>query len=41
MWGRFWTNLYNLTVPFEQKPNIDVTGAMEEQVGRRGLGNKI
>ncbi|XP_059535969.1 angiotensin-converting enzyme 2 isoform X1 [Myotis daubentonii] len=31
MWGRFWTNLYNLTVPFEQKPNIDVTGAMVEQ----------
>nr|QJF77791.1 angiotensin-converting enzyme 2 [Eptesicus brasiliensis] len=31
MWGRFWTNLYNLTVPFEQKPNIDVTDAMKEQ----------
>lgn len=41
MWGRFWTNLYNLTVPFEQKPNIDVTDAMKEQVGRRGLENKI
>ncbi|XP_066104956.1 angiotensin-converting enzyme 2 [Saccopteryx bilineata] len=28
MWGRFWTNLYPLTVPFGQKPNIDVTQAM-------------
>lgn len=31
MWGRFWTNLYPLTVPFGQKPNIDVTNAMISQ----------
>nr|ALJ94035.1 angiotensin converting enzyme 2 [Rhinolophus alcyone] len=31
MWGRFWTNLYPLTVPFAQKPNIDVTDAMLNQ----------
>ncbi|XP_036030683.1 angiotensin-converting enzyme 2 [Onychomys torridus] len=31
MWGRFWTNLYSLTVPFGQKPNIDVTDAMMKQ----------
>ncbi|XP_003791912.1 angiotensin-converting enzyme 2 [Otolemur garnettii] len=31
MWGRFWTNLYSLAVPFEQKPNIDVTDAMVNQ----------
>ncbi|XP_028617961.1 angiotensin-converting enzyme 2 [Grammomys surdaster] len=31
MWGRFWTNLYPLTVPFAQKPNIDVTDAMVNQ----------
>lgn len=31
MWGRFWTNLYPLTVPFIQKPNIDVTEAMLSQ----------
>ncbi|XP_040324140.1 angiotensin-converting enzyme 2 isoform X2 [Herpailurus yagouaroundi] len=31
MWGRFWTNLYPLTVPFGQKPNIDVTDAMVNQ----------
>ncbi|XP_036295422.1 angiotensin-converting enzyme 2 [Pipistrellus kuhlii] len=31
MWGRFWTNLYNLTVPFEQKQNIDVTETMKKQ----------
>uniref|UniRef100_A0A8C6ZM75 Angiotensin-converting enzyme n=1 Tax=Nothoprocta perdicaria TaxID=30464 RepID=A0A8C6ZM75_NOTPE len=28
MWGRFWTNLYPLTVPYPAKPNIDVTSAM-------------
>ncbi|NP_001269290.1 angiotensin-converting enzyme 2 precursor [Chinchilla lanigera] len=31
MWGRFWTNLYALTIPFQQKPNIDVTDAMGNQ----------
>ncbi|XP_068956740.1 angiotensin-converting enzyme 2 isoform X1 [Petaurus breviceps papuanus] len=31
MWGRFWTNLYSLTVPYSEKPNIDVTEAMKEQ----------
>lgn len=41
MWGRFWINLYQLTVPFEQKPNIDVTDEMVNQVGRRGLENQI
>nr|XP_006122891.1 angiotensin-converting enzyme 2 [Pelodiscus sinensis] len=28
MWGRFWTNLYALTVPYPDKPNIDVTSEM-------------
>ncbi|KAM6291936.1 angiotensin-converting enzyme 2 [Porphyrio hochstetteri] len=28
MWGRFWTNLYPLTVPYPAKPNIDVTSTM-------------
>lgn len=32
MWGRFWTNLYALTVPYPAKPNIDVTSAMVEKV---------
>ncbi|XP_024425698.2 angiotensin-converting enzyme 2 [Desmodus rotundus] len=31
MWGRFWTNLYNLTAPFGEKPTIDVTAAMVDQ----------
>ncbi|XP_007951028.1 angiotensin-converting enzyme 2 [Orycteropus afer afer] len=31
MWGRFWTNLYSLTVPFGHKPNIDVTKEMVQQ----------
>ncbi|XP_064167231.1 angiotensin-converting enzyme 2 [Anguilla rostrata] len=28
MWGRFWTNLYPLSIPYPNKPNIDVTSAM-------------
>ncbi|XP_045711877.1 angiotensin-converting enzyme 2 [Phyllostomus hastatus] len=31
MWGRFWTNLYDLTAPFPEKPTIDVTAAMVAQ----------
>ncbi|NXS44271.1 ACE2 enzyme, partial [Balaeniceps rex] len=31
MWGRFWTNLYALTVPYPAKPNIDVTSTMVQQ----------
>ncbi|XP_037013451.2 angiotensin-converting enzyme 2 [Artibeus jamaicensis] len=31
MWGRFWTNLYDLTAPFADKPTIDVTAAMVEK----------
>lgn len=41
MWGRFWTNLYDLTAPFPAKPTIDVTAAMVAQVGRRDLENQI
>uniref|UniRef100_A0AAQ6AP84 Angiotensin-converting enzyme n=1 Tax=Amphiprion ocellaris TaxID=80972 RepID=A0AAQ6AP84_AMPOC len=28
MWGRFWSNLYPLTVPFPDKPDIDVSNTM-------------
>ncbi|NWW89629.1 ACE2 enzyme, partial [Rhynochetos jubatus] len=31
MWGRFWTNLYGLAVPYPAKPNIDVTSAMVQK----------
>uniref|UniRef100_A0A4W4EFY7 Angiotensin-converting enzyme n=1 Tax=Electrophorus electricus TaxID=8005 RepID=A0A4W4EFY7_ELEEL len=31
MWGRFWTNLYPLSVPFPDKPDIDVTSEMKAQ----------
>ncbi|KAL2087768.1 hypothetical protein ACEWY4_016596 [Coilia grayii] len=31
MWGRFWTNLYPLTVPYPDKTDIDVSSAMVEQ----------
>lgn len=32
MWGRFWTNLYPLSVPYQDKPDIDVTSSMVAQV---------
>ncbi|XP_008290762.1 angiotensin-converting enzyme 2 [Stegastes partitus] len=28
MWGRFWSNLYPLTVPYPDKPDIDVSNTM-------------
>ncbi|CAL8350954.1 unnamed protein product [Merluccius merluccius] len=31
MWGRFWTNLYVHSVPYPNKPDIDVSKAMVEQ----------
>lgn len=31
MWGRFWTNLYPLTVPYPSKPDIDVSKTMVDQ----------
>uniref|UniRef100_G3PQP4 Angiotensin-converting enzyme n=1 Tax=Gasterosteus aculeatus aculeatus TaxID=481459 RepID=G3PQP4_GASAC len=31
MWGRFWTNLYPLSVPYPNKPDIDVSQAMVNQ----------
>ncbi|XP_063068775.1 angiotensin-converting enzyme 2 [Engraulis encrasicolus] len=31
MWGRFWTNLYPLSVPYPGKTDIDVTEAMKAQ----------
>ncbi|NXQ82818.1 ACE2 enzyme, partial [Nyctibius grandis] len=31
MWGRFWTNLYTMTVPYPAKPNIDVTSTMVQK----------
>ncbi|XP_060924594.1 angiotensin-converting enzyme 2 [Limanda limanda] len=31
MWGRFWTNLYPLSTPYPEKPDIDVSKTMVEQ----------
>lgn len=28
MWGRFWTNLYPLSIPYPDKPDIDVSKTM-------------
>ncbi|XP_056269094.1 angiotensin-converting enzyme 2 [Pseudoliparis swirei] len=31
MWGRFWTNLYHLSVPYPEKTDIDVSQIMLEK----------
>ncbi|KAM3838134.1 angiotensin-converting enzyme 2-like, partial [Diretmus argenteus] len=31
MWGRFWTNLYPLSIPYPDKPDIDVSKTMVDQ----------
>ncbi|XP_077986220.1 angiotensin-converting enzyme 2-like [Glandiceps talaboti] len=31
MWGRFWTNLYSLVVPYPDAANVDVTDELIEQ----------
>nr|XP_057944737.1 angiotensin-converting enzyme 2 [Doryrhamphus excisus] len=31
MWGRFWTNLYPLSIPYPEKPDIDVSKTMVEK----------
>ncbi len=31
MWGRFWGNLYELLIPYPDKPNLDPSEAMKEQ----------
>ncbi|XP_042264192.1 angiotensin-converting enzyme 2 [Thunnus maccoyii] len=31
MWGRFWNNLYPLSIPYPDKPDIDVSKAMVEK----------
>lgn len=42
MWGRFWTNLYPLMIPYPNKPNIDVSSAMVEKVSHeREHGYKV
>ncbi|XP_070690202.1 angiotensin-converting enzyme 2 [Pempheris klunzingeri] len=31
MWGRFWTNLYPLSIPYPDRPDIDVSKTMVEK----------
>eukprot|EP00064_Thunnus_orientalis_P002998 superscaffoldBa00000235_g3006 len=31
MWGRFWNNLYPLSIPYPDKPDIDVSKAMADK----------
>lgn len=32
MWAQSWENIYSLVVPFPEKPSIDVTEQMKQQV---------
>lgn len=32
MWAQSWENVYNMVVPFPDKPNLDVTSAMVQKV---------
>uniref|UniRef100_A0A8B9KXM6 Angiotensin-converting enzyme n=1 Tax=Astyanax mexicanus TaxID=7994 RepID=A0A8B9KXM6_ASTMX len=31
MWSQTWNNIYNMMIPFPDKPNVDVTNAMVEK----------
>lgn len=32
MWAQSWNNIYDMMIPFPDKPNIDVTSEMVKQV---------
>lgn len=32
MWAQQWNNIYDLMVPYPEKPNLDVTSTMVQQV---------
>lgn len=38
MWSQTWNNIYNMMVPFPDKPNVDVTDTMVAQVSS---GNSV
>lgn len=36
MWAQTWNNIYDMMIPFPDKPDIDVTNTMREQVSVEG-----
>lgn len=32
MWSQQWNNIYDLMVPYPEKPNLDVTSTMVQKV---------
>ncbi len=32
MWSQTWNNIYNMMIPFPNKPNVDVTDTMVAKV---------
>lgn len=35
MWAQSWENIYDMVVPFPNKPNLDVTSTMVQKVSAR------
>lgn len=35
MWSQSWSNVYSLMIPYPDKPSVDVTEQMKEQVRRQ------
>lgn len=32
MWAQQWNNIYDMMIPYPNKPNLDVTNAMNQKV---------
>ncbi len=35
MWSQTWNNVYNMMIPFPDKPNVDVTDTMVAEVNEQ------
>ncbi len=35
MWSQTWNNVYNMMIPFPDKPNVDVTDTMVAKVNEQ------
>lgn len=39
MWAQSWENIYDMVVPFPDKPNLDVTSTMVQKVSSGSQGS--
>ncbi len=37
MWSQTWNNVYNMMIPFPDKPNVDVTDTMVAKVNEQNF----